>query len=310
MKSLLVKIRAAYAIVARGFDQTNLIGSVGAVTYRRVGGETIASQKVPPKQSWKPTWSLMYRRMLWPNLVALFRLMNVVGWHPSFMGKSPRVSDFNAFMARNVSNPATRVFLEKGYSQSGASLAAPVVVSEGNLTPVVISVGENNAFVSNIAVGGLVIGASTTVGAFSDAIVSGNPDWNNKDQLTVLILRQTVDSVSGMPIVKAEHAKIVLDVDDEVNLLSDTGLNLLLQVADGYLAFAGVIVGGATIIHSRDVVGDETMVSTQSLTMNSPILASYQTLQAFEAAAMSYGGVRAAQYLTPRSGSDEVFPQA
>lgn len=310
MKTLLEKIHARFAIVNRGFDQVNLRGSVGAVTYRRVGGETIASQKVPPKQTFKPTWSLMYRRMLWPNLVTLFRLINVVGWHPSFMGKAPRVSDFNAFMARNVSNPATRVFLEKGYQQSGSAVAVPVVVSEGNLPPVSLTIGENNVFVSNIAVGGLVIGASTTVGSFSDAIVSGNPDWKNKDQLSVLILRQSVDSVSGMPMVKAEHAKVVLDVDDEVNLLSDTGLNQMLQVADGYLVFAGVVVGGAAIIHSRDVVGGETMVSTQSLTMNSTILPVYQTLQAFENAAESYGGVRSAQYLTPRSGADEVFPQA
>ena len=97
MKTLLEKLLVSYAIVNRGFDQVNLRGSVGAVTYRRVGGETIASQKVPPKQTFKPTWALMYRRMLWPNLVALFRAMNVVGWHPSFMGKTPRVSDFNAF---------------------------------------------------------------------------------------------------------------------------------------------------------------------------------------------------------------------
>lgn len=310
MKTLFEKIHARYAIVNRGFDQVNLRGSVGAVTYRRVGGETIASQKVPPKQTFKPTWSLMYRRMLWPNLVTLFRLINVVGWHPSFMGKAPRVSDFNAFMARNVSNPATRVFLEKGYQQSGAAVAVPVVVSEGNLPPVSLTIGENNMFVSNIAVGGLVIGASTTVGSFSDAIISGNPDWKNKDQLSVLVLRQSIDSVSGMPMVKAEHAKVVLDVDDEVNLLSESGLNQLLQVADGYLVFSGVVAGGAAIIHSRDVVGGETMVSTQSLTMNSTILPVYQTLQAFETAAESYGGVRSAQYLTPRSGADEVFPQA
>lgn len=309
MKSLFIKILASYAILNRGFDQTNLTGSVGAVTYRRVGGETIASQKVPPRQEWKPTWALMYRRMLWPNLVALFRLINVVGWHPSFMGKAPRVSDFNAFMAKNVSNPATRVFLDKGFAQSGAAVAVPVVVSDGNLPSVVLSAGENNVFVSNIAAGGLVIAASTTVGSFSDAIVSANPDWRNKDQLTVIVLRQSIDSGSGMPIIKAEHAKVVLDVDDEVNLLSDTGLNQMLQVVDGYIALAGVVVGGATIIHSRDVVGDETMVSTQALTMNSPIMAVYQTQQAFESAAMSYGGVRTAQYLTPRSGSDEVFPQ-
>lgn len=310
MKSLLVKIHAAFAIVARGFDQTNLIGSVGAVTYRRVGGSTIASQKVPPKQEWKPTWSLMYRRMLWPNLVALFRIINVVGWHPSFMGKAPRVSDFNAFMARNVSNPATRVFLDKGYQQSGAAVVSPVLVSEGNLPQITLSIGENNVFVSDINIGGLSIGASTSVGDLSEAIVTNNPAWSNKDQITFLILRQSVDSVSGMPVVKGEHARMVLDIDDSTTLLDDIGVLDFVSAVDNKLAFGGVIVGGAAMIHSRDVVGEETMVSSQKLVMNSTILSVYQTQQAFESAAMSYGGVRATQYLTPRSGSDEVFPQA
>lgn len=310
MKTLLEKMLVRFAIVNRGFDQVNLRGSVGAVTYRRVGGETIASQKVPPKQTFKPTWSLMYRRMLWPNLVSLFRTINVVGWHPSFMGKSPRVSDFNAFMARNVSNPATRVFLEKGYQQSGAAVVAPVIVSEGNLPPIVLSIGESNVFVSNIAVGGLTIGASTSVGDLSEAIVTNNAIWSNKDQITFLILRQSIDAGSGMPMVKAEHARMVLDVDDAITLLSDIGVLSFISVVDGYLAFSGVITGGATIIHSRDVVGSETMVSSQTLTMNSTILPVYQTQQAFESAADSYGGVRSTQYLTPRSGADEVFPQA
>lgn len=310
MKTLLEKIHARFAIVNRGFDQVNLRGSVGAVTYRRVGGETIASQKVPPKQTFKPTWSLMYRRMLWPNLVSLFRLMNVVGWHPSFMGKAPRVSDFNAFMARNVSNPATRVFLEKGYQQSGAAVVAPVVVSEGNLTPIVLAIGENNVMVSNINVGGLSIGASTSVGDLSEAIITNNPEWSNKDQLTLLILRQSINSASGIPEVKAEHARMVLDVNNSTDLLEDIGFLDFISAVDNKLAFAGVITGGATMVHSRDVVGEETQVSTQSLFMNSTILQVYQTLQAFETAADSYGGVRTAQYLTPRSGADEVFPQA
>lgn len=309
MKSLFVKIRAANAILARGFDQTNLVGSVGAVTYRRVGGETIVSQKVPPKQSWLPTWALMYRRMLWPNLVALFRLFNVVGWHPSFMGKAPRVSDFNEFMRRNITNDATRVFLTKPTADAGGAVVAPVMVSRGDL-PTINFTLDDEAFqlVSSLNVGGLVIGNSTQVSTFSEAIVENNPGFNYGDQLTVVIAQQQFDNGDTNPRVKVTTGKVVLDAES-IDLLSDLGLVELLAVNDGKLALPANLAGGGTFIHSRDVVGDETRVSTQIISMPGRVPTRYTSLQAFEAAAMSYGGVRADQYLTPRSGSDDVFPQ-
>lgn len=310
MKSLIVKILAAYAIVARGFDQTNLVGSVGAVTYRRVGGETIASQKVPPKQTWLPTWALMYRRMLWPNLVSLFRLINVVGWHPSFMGKAPRVSDFNAFMARNVSDSSTRVFLTRDVVNSGGVVVAPVCISSGNLPSIVSEYSsENGALLTNILCGDLIIGASTTIGAFSQAVVAANRNIMNGDQLTFVRLSQSEDSNTGIPKVDAALLKIVLDVES-VDMIRDLPNGTLVSSFDGVLGVNVSSSGGGACVHSRDVVGGETAVSTQSIVLSAPIASKYTSLQAFEAAAMSYGGVRAAQYLTPRSGSDEVFPQA
>lgn len=310
MKSLIVKIRAAYAIVARGFDQTNLIGSVGAVTYRRVGGETIASQKVPPKQTWLPTWALMYRRMLWPNLVSLFRLINVVGWHPSFMGKAPRVSDFNAFMARNVSDAATRVFLTRDVVNSGGVVVAPVCISSGNLPTISAEFSsENAAMMLGLSCGELIIGASTTIGRFSEAVIEGNRDIMNGDQLTFVRLSQSEDANTGIPKVTASLLKIVLDTENE-DMVQELPNGRMITSIDGVVAINLDGAGGATCVHSRDVAGGETAVSTQSIVLSAPIATKYTSLQAFESAAMSYGGVRAAQYLTPRSGSDEVFPQA
>lgn len=310
MKSLLVKIHAAYAIVARGFDQTNLVGSVGAVTYRRVGGETIASQKVPPKQTWLPTWSLMYRRMLWPNLVALFRLINVVGWHPSFMGKAPRVSDFNAFMARNVSDASTRVFLTRDVVNSGGVVAAPVCISSGNLPTISAEFSsENSVMMLGLLCGELIIGASTTIGRFSEAVIEANRDIMNGDQLTFVRLIQSEDANTGIPKVTATLLKIVLDTESE-DMVQELPNGRLITSIDGAVAINLNGAGGAACVHSRDVAGGETAVSTQSIVLSAPIATKYTSLQAFESAAMSYGGVRAAQYLTPRSGSDEVFPQS
>lgn len=310
MKSLFVKILASYAIVARGFDQTNLVGSVGGVTYRRVGGETIASQKVPPKQTWLPTWALMYRRMLWPNLVSLFRLINVVGWHPSFMGKAPRVSDFNAFMARNVSDASTRVFLTRDVVNSGGVVVAPVCISSGNLPPISATFSEeNDTMVLGLLCGALNIGASTTIGAFSRAVIAANSGIMNGDQLTFVRLLQSEDPISGVPKVTASLLKIVLDIESG-DMVQELPNGFLISSLDGAVTINLSGFGGGACIHSRDVAGGETAVSTQSLVLSVPIDTKYTSLQAFESAAMSYGGVRAAQYLTPRSGSDEVFPQS
>lgn len=310
MKTLLEKIHARFAIVNRGFDQVNLRGSVGAVTYRRVGGETIASQKVPAKQSWKPTWSLMYRRMLWPNLVSLFRLLNVVGWHPSFMGKPPRVTDFNEFMKRNVSDDATRVFLQKTTADAGGAIVAPVLVSRGDLPTINFTFDdEANQLVSSLNVPGLVIGASTTVATFSEIIVNNNTGFNYGDQLTVVLAQQLFDATTNFPTVKVTTGKIILD-GESIELLADLNVLELLAVNDGKLALPANFSGGGTFIHSIDVVGDETRVSTQRISMMGNVPRAYTSLQAFEEAADSYGGVRATQYLTPRSGADEVFPQA
>lgn len=310
MKTLLEKIHARFAIVNRGFDQVNLRGSVGAVTYRRVGGETIASQKVPPKQTFKPTWALMYRRMLWPNLVALFRLLNVVGWHPSFMGKAPRVSDFNEFMKRNVSDDATRVFLQKPTAEAGGAIVAPVLVSRGDLPTINFTFSdEDNQLISSLNTAGLVIGASTSVATFSEIIVENNPGFNYGDQLTIVVAQQLFDETTNFPTVKVTTGKIVLD-GESIDLLADLDVLELLAVNDGKLALPANLSGGGTFIHSIDVAGEETRVSTQKISMTGNVPRAYTSLQAFEAAADSYGGVRSAQYLTPRSGADEVFPQA
>ena len=293
------------AILSRGFDQTNLTGSVGGVTYRRVGGVTVASQKVPMHVKAKQTIRLMATRMRWPNLVAMWRALNTTDWHPSFLGTSKRVSDFNRFMATNFE--IANIYLPKPLVRAGAGIVSVVCVTEGRLTAVSCSFDNGTVPTTDLAVGTLTLGNSTTLAAFSQAIITNNPsqDWQDGDQLTLLTLTQATDS-QGINRISAHVDEVTLDSEGDTTMLSDIIDISRYTVTDGKLAWAGAVTGGVTAVHSRLVDG-ETVCSTQYLELNNPAAAQYSTDAAFRTACESYGGLVANAMLTPNVGTDFVF---
>lgn len=289
------------AILNRGFDQVNLHGSVGAVTYRRVDGRTIASQKVAMKSSAKRTRSVMLQRMKWANLVALWKVLNVPGWHPSFPKEDVSVSDFNNFMSANLQSAG--IYLPRGLQRSGAGVVARTKVTEGSLLPIDVEF-NNNIAESDLALGTLSIGNSTTLGAFSQAIIANNSGWQDGDMLTVVIVRQL--SIDGMPSLSSVFLQVKLNSEDATTLLSDVVDVTLLTVADGCLALSSSLTGGCAMVHSRRLSDGSTAVSRQYLVPNNTaIIATYTGNSAFVAAAESYGGIAQEEYLTPYP-DDEV----
>lgn len=285
------------AILNRGFDQTNLMGSVGGVTYRRVGGVTVASQKVPMKSHAKQTTRLMRTRMQWPNLVAVWRAINTTKWHPAFRKENRRQSDFNLFMQKNMKrNP---VWLTKSYVRQGAGIVASYIVSDGNMGAVSCGWGNNNVPTTDLQVGTLTLGNSTTVAAFSSAIIDNNPskDFRTGDQLTLLTVLQRT-AAGAAPTLSASAMEVTLDTAADTTLLSDVLEVSNLTITDGKLAWSAAVVGGVAAVHSR-LVNGETVCSNASLIINNDTLAQYQTTTAFYAAAESYGGIAEEQMLTP-----------
>lgn len=293
------------AILSRGFDQTNLNGSVGGVTYRRVGGVTIASQKVPMHVKAKQTISLMATRMRWPNLVAIWRALNTTDWHPSFQGTSKRVSDFNRFMATNFAT--ANIYLPKPMVRAGGGVVSVVCVTEGRLTAVSCGFGTGNVPTTDIAVGTLTLGNSTTLDTFSQAIINNNPGqgWQNGDQLTLLTLTQTNDS-EGVPRIVARADEITLDTEGDTTMLSDLFDVSFYTVTDGKLAWAAAVQGGVTAVHSRLVDG-ETICSNQWLVINNQSAVQFSSNAAFRSACESYGGLVANAMLTPNVGEDFAY---
>lgn len=289
------------AILARGFDQTNLSGSVGGVTYRRVGGVTVASQKVPMHVEHTRTARLMLTRMKWVNLVALWKVINQTGWHPSFQRENRRVSDFNMFLRTNFEGAAT--FIDKGISRAYGSVVAPVRLTSGSvLSPIVVEFDSNDIPTSDLSCS-VTIGSSTTLKAFSEAIAESNSGWLIGDKLTILIVRQS--TVNGIPTGNATALSVTLDDSTAASttLLSDLIDVSLLGIVDGCLALSGPVNGGCAMVHSRLVDG-ETICSDSLLVVQNSILSTYQGLTAFNKAAESYGGIARNYLLTPDTDFD------
>ena len=285
------------AILNRGFDQTNLEGSVGGVTYRRVGGVTVASQKVPMKSHAKQTVRLMRTRMQWPNLVSVWRAINSTRWHPAFRKENRRQSDFNMFMQKNMKKYP--IWLTKSYVRQGAGVVGAYIVSDGSMGAVSCGFGNNNIPTTDLLVGTLTIGNSTTLAAFSSAIIDNNPskDFRVGDQLTLLTVLQNAQSGEA-PTLTASALEVTLDPAADTTLLSDLIDTSALSIVDGKLAWAVSVTGGVAAVHSR-IVNGETVCSNATLVVNNDIISQYQSSTAFYTACESYGGIAEEQMLTP-----------
>lgn len=304
MKHLFFNPHRMNAILQRGFDQTNLVGSVGGVTYRRVGGVTVASQKVPMHVEHTRTARLMLTRMKWVNLVALWKAINQTGWHPSFERENRRISDFNMFLRSNFA--AAETFITKSISRAYGCVVAPCRLTSGSfLSSVYIEDAGTGTWVSTLSYNG-TIGNSTTLKAFSDEICESNEGWLSGDKLTILVVRQT--NVNGIPRANAVAQSVTLDTSDSAatTLLKEYLDPSWLTVNDGVICLSFPVVGGVAIVHSR-VVDGETLCSTTDLSVVNSLLTSYQGLTAFNTAAESYGGVARNQLLTPDVQGDFIF---
>jgi hypothetical protein len=290
--------------VNRGFNQVALNGSVGAVTYVTRKGVTIARQKVPAKSAARKTLRSQTQRMKWVNNVRLFQALNVVGWHPSFTNKTGLQSDYNMFVKVNS---ALDVYLPKFVVDGNGGVVVGATITNGTLPTVGGMFGEANEFVSNINMGGMTIGASTTIATFSRAIIDNNPDWAEGDQLTYVRLDQLQDAATGLPRIKADIRQVYLGPNDELTLLDD--LASYFHVVNGKLAGDLSANSGIAFVHSRGE-GADFAVSTEQLLVQNSLMSVYMGTAALNKAIASYGGLSVSQYLVPElSDNGDIYTE-
>ena len=272
---------------------TKMSGSVGQLTFKRMGGVTVVSEKVSNVTNPR-TASQQNQRTKWGNLVRLYSgispLLNL-----AFENKPPRVSDYNMFIKLNVASAEVR--LTKAEVAAKACVAAPCIVSLGSLLTIETS-GNAGESVTDIKLGALTIDNTTTVGDFAKAVVNNNDHFNFGDQIAFLIVRQSVNPITGYPQCTFGGERVTLDKSSTVKLrevVSAEGFS----VKEGKLAcqLDSSFQGSYVWIQSRSVNG-KTLVSTQVMVMKNDLYADYTSQEAYTRSANSYGGQNNV-FLTP-----------
>lgn len=277
-------------------------GSLGNMTLRYVKGATVGSQKVLKKGK-GGTYKQVRVRARWGNLVNLFQAFSGK-LRLAFEGKNPRVSDFNAFMARNIGR--STVYLEASEVLQGGAVVFGAQITEGSLPAISHTMGTGDVLVSDISVGSLTISASTTLKAFSNAVVNNNTGWQYGDQLSLYKVTQSVNSETGVPYVTVEAVEVTLSDSDEETVLRDLAGAEAISVVDGHIGMGATVNGAACYVHSRETANG-TLVSTQSLVASNSILPNYQSPTKMALSIESYHGQADAAFLTPNI-DDVVSP--
>lgn len=270
-------------------------GKVGNWVYARLNGQTVAKEKADKKATPTRTNAQMLTRMQWANLVNLYGAFKGT-LHPSFENKPMTKSDYNMFISANVG--ANPVYLTKEQARQGGCLVAAYQITRGKMPSITVEYGNNNVPESSIAVGSLTLGNSTTLKAFSDAIIQNNSGWLSGDQLSVYVAYQMMDANTNVPRVEINAVEVTLDSAADTTMLSDVIETSFFAVVDGTLALSGPVNGGVAFVHSRYVNG-KTSVSTQFFVVQNSYLAQYQTAGAYSNAVVSYGGINKDDFLTP-----------
>lgn len=260
-------------------------GKVGDLVFaRRLGQQTTRAYNSRPKDA--KTRSQVTQRVKMANVIAMYRALKNICDH-SFESLNVGQTSYSAFVKANLTG--NKVSLTKEAASFGACVVAPYLISRGSLPSIQVE-GTGADAVTNIAVGGLTISGTTTIGQFADALVANNAGIEYGDQLTYVSLVQQTDANSGYPIVVAGIYEVTLNsssTDKVRDYIPEVGSS----VKNGFLAHGALIGrGGFAWILSRKQTGSSLMVSTQRLVLTSPdVYDEFATADANTRAISSYG---------------------
>lgn len=280
-------------------------GNVGDMTFRSNGGQTIVSERSRENRSKGEgaTYAQRVQRCKLANVVNFYKVIRAFE-AKAWEGKARKVSDYNMFAAKNLT--PNDIYLPKNYAAAGACVAARYQVSQGSLRQVSVTWLGGPAY-TDIALGGLTIGASTTVGELSEAIIASNADFMNGDKLTFGVLRTEYFNVGGqnMPGLSVQYIEFNLDVastDLVANTLSSANASIVSYNDTLAVQLEGA---GLLLVHTREVSG-KLYCSTQRVVMQSSSASNpYGTDEWIEKCAESYG-YQSTVLIQPGSEADAI----
>ena len=261
----------------------------GTVLYTQ-GGRTLQRELAPEVKNPK-TPAQMGQRVKWANLVAFYRANS--GWMPkAFENKKATQSDYNKFMSLNATN--SRIYLTKEQARQGACVVDSYRVSDGTLQPVDIFPTEQN-WVTNIYLTGLSkLDATTSVAAFSTALLASNAGLRSGDQLSFIRVTQLFNNTTGIPYVQVRAYELLIN-EQGPGLLKDFWPIELIGLGQEQETPALMVKnnnkqGGFAIIVSR-TQGGRVLVSPSQVTQvnMAAVINQYSSSAALQAAIDSYG---------------------
>ena len=272
---------------------SKIAGSAGNITFRRLNGETVVSEKVTQIRNPRSE-AQMRTRTRFTNIVAMYSGVRPLLRH-GFENKPAGLSDYNMFVKVNMQR--TPIYLTKQAVAGGACVATAYQISQGSL-PAIVVTGTGQNGVTDILLGSLSITSATTVAQFSTAVVQNNPDYRYGDQISFFLVKQKVNEETGIPYCQFSAAKVILDAANENKLYDETGSSHGFASIDGKIGHSGNDGDCAYAwVHSRKTDG-KTLVSSQSLLSANTKEAEYKGDMAYNLSRSSYGnGIEA--FLVP-----------
>lgn len=207
------------------------------------------------------------RRVKWANLVNFFKCIK--SWQAkAYESRNAGQTDYNIFMSLNI--PYSLVALTKEMAINGCSLVAGYTVSRGSLPKIDVSPSADSGHKGVEIALSNAITSSTTVGDFAADIIANNPEFQDGDNLAIIVFRNP--NVSDQyPYSQSFYSEITLNTQSQVLLSSIRFAERLSKSSRGYLQFEDPDIPGDEVgfvfIHTRRVAGS-LQVSTQSIIMN------------------------------------------
>ena len=282
----------------------NLRGKIGTMIYvKRKDGSTVVYEAPTKANVPQHTEAQMQMRLQFTNLAAVNTQFHRT-LKKGFEGIGNSMSDYNAFIQCNAN--VVTVYVPKQVKLNGGCVLAPYQITRGKMPSIVFTKNGDNILATDIQLGGLVIGQTTTLAEFSAAVVAYNEEWQEGDQITFFYGVQTIDQVTHIPRAKISGQKVVLDLSDQTplwDIVTGLGFSSVAASEGGMVLGMNMVItdGAAAWIHSHEDATGGLSVSTQFLYVDNSVLEAYQTDEAFHISADSYGGINTeAVFLQPK----------
>ena len=248
-------------------------------------------RELAPEVKNPKTPAQMGQRVKWANLVAFYRAN--AEWMPkAFENKKATQSDYNKFMSLNAAN--SRIYLTKEQARQGACVVDSYRVSDGTLQPVDIFPTAKD-WVTNLYLTGLdELDATTTVAAFSTALLSSNAGLRSGDQLSFIRVTQLFNNSTSIPYIQVRAYELLIN-EQGPGLLKDFWPIELIGLGEEQETPAIMVKnnnkqGGFAIIVSRTQSGRVLVSPSQITQVNmADVINQYSSASALSAAIESYG---------------------